>query len=192
MVIGNRYTTCNLVMKLDIRIMRKIAEAHANMISKFAEILPDKETAVYFVVHPFPARFGRNSASCGGNIMGVENLQEDCILLQASLATDSLPRSAYIATFKECLDELQKFAEEIGRLAVLLRYNVNTIHANYFDRNASFCYLNYSDISQDPLGTYGEDNIQKMREVTIKYDPTGVFQKRVPGGFKIPNINLGS
>lgn len=115
MVCFNRYTTCNLVMKLDMRVLNKIAETHSSMIAKFAKLLPDKETAVYFVVHPFPARFGRNSASSGGNIMGVENIREDCILLQASLATDSLPRSAYFATFKECLDDLKKFAETIDK-----------------------------------------------------------------------------
>lgn len=98
-----------------MEILKKIAETHARIISKFAEHLPDKETAVYFVVHPLPARFGRNSAACGGNIMGVENIKDDCILLQASLATDNLPRSAYIPIFKEGLDELEAFAESIGK-----------------------------------------------------------------------------
>lgn len=98
-----------------MRILRKIAETHTGMINKFAERLPDKDTALYFVVHPFPTLFGRNSASCGGNIMGVENIQEDCILLQASLATDGLPRSAYFQTFKECLDDLRVFAESIDK-----------------------------------------------------------------------------
>lgn len=98
-----------------MRILKKIAETHASMISKFAERMPDNEIAVYFVVHPFPAVFGRNSASCGGNIMGVENIQEDCILLQASLATDGLPRSAYLQTFKECLDDLNAFAESMDK-----------------------------------------------------------------------------
>lgn len=102
-------------MKLDMRILNKIAETHASMITKFAERLPDKDTAVYFVLHPFPARFGQNSASYGGNIMGVENIQEDCVLLQASLATDGLPRSAYFPTFRECLDELKRFAEIIDK-----------------------------------------------------------------------------
>lgn len=112
---NSRYTTCNLALKLDMRILKKIAETHANMISKFAERLPDKETAVYFVVHPFPAQFGRNSAACGGNIMGVESIEDDCILLQASLATDHLPRSAYFPTFKGCLDELAAFAQSIDK-----------------------------------------------------------------------------
>lgn len=57
-------------------------------------------------------------------------------------------------------------------------------------RTVEFRYLNYSDISDDPLATYGDDNVKKMREVANKYDPTGVFQTRVPGGFKISKVEL--
>lgn len=109
----NRYTTFNLLLKLDMRILTKISETHASIIRSFAERLPDRKIAVYFVVHPFPACFGRNSAACAGNIMGVENIEDDCILLQASLATDNLHRPAYVSTFKEGLDELEAFAQSI-------------------------------------------------------------------------------
>lgn len=67
----------------------------------------------------------------------------------------------------------------------------NAVHAEDIIRNVEFRYLNYSDISDDPLGTYGDDNVKKMREVANKYDPTGVFQTRVPGGFKISKVKLG-
>lgn len=53
-----------------------------------------------------------------------------------------------------------------------------------------FRYLNYSDISQDPLSTYGENNIKQMQEVAVKYDPNGIYQRLVPGGFKISRVNL--
>lgn len=57
-------------------------------------------------------------------------------------------------------------------------------------RSVKFRYLNYSDVSQDPLSTYGEDNIKQMRKVAAKYDPIGIFQRLVPGGFKISKVNL--
>lgn len=38
---------------------------------------------------------------------------------------------------------------------------------------------------QDPIGSYGANNKQKMQEVSKKYDPEGVFQKAVVGGFKL-------
>jgi hypothetical protein len=48
-----------------------------------------------------------------------------------------------------------------------------------------FQYLNYADPSQDPIASYGVGNVGRLRETSKKYDPKGVFQKRVPGGFKL-------
>ncbi|KAI0877362.1 hypothetical protein GGS24DRAFT_447517 [Hypoxylon argillaceum] len=51
-----------------------------------------------------------------------------------------------------------------------------------------FIYLNYADSDQDPLGSYGVANIQLMKDVAAKYDPVGVFQTRIPGGYKISQV----
>ena len=48
-----------------------------------------------------------------------------------------------------------------------------------------FQYLNYAAPFQDPFASYGEKNLQLLREVSKKYDPDQVFQKLVPGGFKL-------
>jgi hypothetical protein len=48
-----------------------------------------------------------------------------------------------------------------------------------------FQYLNYADPSQDPLESYGPANVQHLKEASRKYDPSGVFQRQVPGGFKL-------
>lgn len=50
---------------------------------------------------------------------------------------------------------------------------------------SSFIYLNYASPKQDPLCGYGADNVAFMKKVAKKYDPTGVFQKLQPGGFKL-------
>lgn len=46
-------------------------------------------------------------------------------------------------------------------------------------------YLNYADISQDPIGSYGKEQVKALRAASKKYDPEGLFQKGVPGGFKL-------
>ncbi|KAL8812463.1 MAG: hypothetical protein Q9223_007289 [Gallowayella weberi] len=46
-------------------------------------------------------------------------------------------------------------------------------------------YLNYANEDQDPIGSYGAQNVEKLRAVSRKYDPTGLFQTNVPGGFKL-------
>ncbi|RYC59613.1 hypothetical protein CHU98_g6593 [Xylaria longipes] len=48
-----------------------------------------------------------------------------------------------------------------------------------------FKYLNYADPNQDVLGSYGDENLAFLRATSRKYDPQGVFQKKVPGGFKL-------
>lgn len=48
-----------------------------------------------------------------------------------------------------------------------------------------FQYLNYAAAYQTPLEAYGEENLRFLRTVSKKYDSKGVFQKRVPGGFKL-------
>lgn len=46
-------------------------------------------------------------------------------------------------------------------------------------------YLNYAAEWQDPIAGYGEDVKMQLQRVSRKYDPKGVFQRQVPGGFKL-------
>ena len=52
-------------------------------------------------------------------------------------------------------------------------------------RYIPFQYLNYADRSQDPIASYGSDVKARLQTVSKKYDPEGLFQKAVPGGFKL-------
>jgi hypothetical protein len=48
-----------------------------------------------------------------------------------------------------------------------------------------FKYMNYAAIDQDPIGSYGNDNIEFLKRVREVYDAEGVFTTLVPGGHKI-------
>ena len=48
-----------------------------------------------------------------------------------------------------------------------------------------YLYLNYALQQQDPIAGYGPENQAFLRMMSRKYDPRGVFQKLVPGGFKL-------
>jgi hypothetical protein len=65
---------------------------------------------------------------------------------------------------------------------------VRDFAATIEDGNLEWTYLNYADKSQDPLSSYGPENIRKMKDAAAKYDPDQVFQKLVPGGFKISDV----
>jgi hypothetical protein len=58
------------------------------------------------------------------------------------------------------------------------------------DLNVDWRYLNYVDGTQDPLKSYGQKNVDFMREVAAKYDPSGMFQKKVVSGWKISNVKV--
>ncbi|PVH99651.1 FAD-binding domain-containing protein [Periconia macrospinosa] len=49
----------------------------------------------------------------------------------------------------------------------------------------SFIYMNYASQFQDPIGSYGVANQNKLKAVSKKYDPQQVFQNLQPGYFKL-------
>lgn len=48
-----------------------------------------------------------------------------------------------------------------------------------------FLYQNFATAHQKPLCGYGPDNVRFLQDVSARYDPSGVFQTLVPGGFKV-------
>lgn len=46
-------------------------------------------------------------------------------------------------------------------------------------------YMNFSAWFQDPIGSYGEESLKRLRGVARKYDPRGFFQHQLSGGFKV-------
>jgi hypothetical protein len=46
-------------------------------------------------------------------------------------------------------------------------------------------YSNYSSRDQDPLASYGEANLVKLKEIAARYDPEGVFQVLQNGGWLV-------
>ncbi|KAI4251814.1 MAG: hypothetical protein LQ352_004642 [Teloschistes flavicans] len=51
--------------------------------------------------------------------------------------------------------------------------------------NRRWLYLNYAAEDQDPIASYGADNVERLKATSRKFDPEGLFQKNVPGGFKL-------
>ncbi|KAH7102172.1 hypothetical protein BKA62DRAFT_829528 [Auriculariales sp. MPI-PUGE-AT-0066] len=49
-----------------------------------------------------------------------------------------------------------------------------------------FQYLNYANPSQRPVASYNATNVAALHAVSRRYDPQRLFQRRVPGGFKLP------
>jgi hypothetical protein len=48
-----------------------------------------------------------------------------------------------------------------------------------------FVYMNYASEYQNPIGSYGSTNKQRLVQISKKYDPAQVFQYLQPSGFKL-------
>ncbi|KAK4196329.1 hypothetical protein QBC40DRAFT_313788 [Triangularia verruculosa] len=160
-----------LSLKNDARILNKAAELHVKLVEDLKAFIPEQTFTTQCLFQPLPTVFGKNSVAAGGNVMGVERQKSNGVLLLATamVETAEQEKKAY-PLVKTWVEEVKKFAATIdGGLQ-------------------EWTYLNYADKSQNPLGSYGSENIRKMKATAAKYDPQGVFQKLVPGGFKISKI----
>lgn len=48
-----------------------------------------------------------------------------------------------------------------------------------------YLFLNDAYPSQKVLQSYGAENFALLKTISKKYDPNGIFQSQVPGGFKL-------
>jgi hypothetical protein len=69
--------------------------------------------------------------------------------------------------------------------AVLNMFTQANAYATSNGKLNRFIYLNYAYKTQKPISGYGDANVQKLEAISKKYDPAGIFQNRVPGGFKL-------
>lgn len=118
---------------------------------------------------PIPSIITQHSEARGGNVLGLNRAQGNQVLflffVQWTDAADDQALQNAASTYMEKVTEL---TQRQGK-------------------SNEWIYLNYALQNQDPLGSYGKANLDKITAAAKKYDPNGVFQKLVPGGYKIAN-----
>ncbi|KAM5347353.1 hypothetical protein ACJ41O_010358 [Fusarium nematophilum] len=162
------FTSC---FKNDTRIITKAAELHDKLVEELKAFVPDGNFITQCLFQPLPTLFGQRCVEAGGNVMGVERQKSNGILFLAVVMANTPEQEAFARP------KVQKWIQEVREFA-------DTIEGG----NLEWTYLNYADKSQDPLGSYGAENVRKMKEAAKKYDPKEVFQKLCPGGFKISDV----
>lgn len=132
--------------------------------------IPSRDFVAYSILQPLPLSFARHSKARGPNVLGADRIQDNAIVLVTNIQVETWQLAQAIRPkFEAGVAEIKAYAESLGA-------------------GVEFRYSNYCDGSQDPFASYGEESIRHMREVSRKYDPDGVFQFRVPGGFKVGNV----
>jgi hypothetical protein len=105
--------------------------------------------------------------SGGGNVLGIQGTDDDMVIALLHLvwtnpANDNPVREAE----RSFLANARLLARQMG------------VHHPYL-------YANYAEEWQDVMTSYGNRSLSLMRSVSAKYDANGLFQRNVPGGFKL-------
>ena len=66
--------------------------------------------------------------------------------------------------------EVQKTAQKMTNDIACIAEEMGLSH--------KFQYINYADPSQDPIDSYGQENVERLREASRKYDQRGSFRGR--------------
>ncbi|KAK1241850.1 hypothetical protein MKX07_007673 [Trichoderma sp. CBMAI-0711] len=120
-----------------------------------------------FAFEPLPSVMLSHASATGGNVLGLSPEDGNAVILLFSALWPN--PSSNDAVYNKGRDAFTAVKEVAERKGVLRKFE----------------YLNYAGPHQSPLVSYGADNLEFLRRVSNKYDPTGVFQLKVPGGFKL-------
>ncbi|KAK7183097.1 hypothetical protein DPSP01_005958 [Paraphaeosphaeria sporulosa] len=97
---------------------------------------------------------------------------------------------------KDQLNLLIMYQYDEGRMEVALQREINRLTKEVEDiareerALSQFIYLNYAGSDQKVLEGYGKKSVEKLKRVAAEYDPDGVFQKQVRGGFKLSDVHF--
>ncbi|CRK17144.1 hypothetical protein BN1708_011968 [Verticillium longisporum] len=155
---------------IDLRQTQTYGELVSSMIDDGGQsVIPEEDLTIILIFQPLPKHYGQ--ANAGGNVLGLDKtLTEDSIIW---LGEAFINTHAVEALFQSKLAvvgaQLEAYAVSIGA-------------------NTQWRYLKYVNPTQDPLKSYGPENVAFIKKVAQEYDPSGFFQTRVSGGFKISNV----
>ncbi|KAF7197964.1 FAD-dependent monooxygenase CTB5 [Pseudocercospora fuligena] len=166
----HRISFSTLTFKSDIRVLHKAHAAFKTVVERLSA-QASGDWAILTLYQPLPAIFAQYSGKKGGNILGLNRFNENLILYEPYLKWSSSADDHLFESQAQWLrDEIESFAKELGV-------------------DNEFVYLDYADKNQKPLESYGRENVAQMRKAAAKYDPEGVFQYMLPGGFKLSKVD---
>lgn len=165
----------SLTFKNGVRVIKKAGDLHDKLIEEIKD-LPAFRTATDFstqcVFQPIPTLFAKHSVQRGGNVLGLDKVKENALLWLLVGSTDTVEQDNIM---RKKLTILSSTMKQFARPHQLL---------------VDWKYLNYVDGTQDPLKSHGKENVELIRKVATKYDPPGMFQKKVVSGWKISKVEV--
>ncbi|KAH8807862.1 hypothetical protein F5884DRAFT_881399 [Xylogone sp. PMI_703] len=164
---GSRIVWFTLTFNNDVAIINEALALHDQVVADLTESMTATGFATQSIFQPIPAYFAQNSVHQGGNVLGLDSVKTNSIIWLGSVA---YPDKAHDQVVHNRVSEWTASIESYARSR---------------NGHVSWRYVNYADSTQDPLKSYGAANFDFIRKVAAKYDPSAVFQRQVPSGFKI-------
>lgn len=161
---GVRCAYMNTTVKADAPTLKAAAETY------LAALEPLKECegiTCSLTLQPYSTSLLRKSAELGGNVLGLS-------------AEDGPPVSILALTWWKNKADDEKIVRTFRKVIEMIDQDATSRRTA-----VPFKYMNYAWDFQDPISSYGEENRAFLQEVSKKYDPEGLFQKGVLGGFKL-------
>ncbi|KAI1123366.1 FAD-binding domain-containing protein [Nemania abortiva] len=161
---SQRTAYANTTVKADAATLKKAAEIFT---ARLEGVENCKGIVFSLTLQPYPVSLLEKCLSAGGNVTGLTPDSGPLVSVLVLMNWDNKEDDEKIlGTAKSILEAIDEDAGERGQAV-------------------PYKYLNYALGSQDPIGSYGAENKQFLREVSKKLDPDEIFQKGVPGGFKL-------
>ncbi|KAI1171389.1 hypothetical protein F4777DRAFT_593836 [Nemania sp. FL0916] len=118
------------------------------------------------LVEPIP-QIAYRAAPAGTNVLGLDDAEGGLVVLGLAVGwLDPADDALVTQVAQKIIAEIDTQAKNLGE-------------------SFEFKYLNYAAQWQDVIAGYGADNVAKLKKVSRRYDPHAVFQRNVPGGYKI-------
>ena len=148
---------CNLhMLHQSVRLWQEAIESVRNV----------KGIVFTLIFNPLTVATIRRSIEFGGNSLG---LTPDKPLIICAIA----------ATWEQVQDDSQ-----VIKTTKTLFTNIDD-EAKRQGVHNSYVYMNYAWEGQKVIDGYGELSKAELKRVSARFDPNGLFQKAVPGGFKL-------
>ena len=163
---GSRQMTWSISVQNDLQLLHAIYNAFNNSIPSIANV---SGISWSITLEPLPKAFLDASTKLGGNVLGLpSNPKGNSLFLIDSSFTWS--NDADTTTVRKAglklLNDIAASAKKLGA-------------------ENQWVDVNHADYTQDPISSFGLVNKGYLGVESLLYDPLQVFQKQVPGGFKI-------
>ncbi|RYP42180.1 hypothetical protein DL768_010379 [Monosporascus sp. mg162] len=161
---GLRQYWASITIKPDISLMETFHQKWQETL----DVIKDAAGFIFtFGFHPLTKALLENSEKAGGNAKAIPPSDGPLFVL--------------------LINPIWKLPEDDNRIFTAVDNLVAEFRALASEKGLLHRYIfpNYAYQNDDIIAGYGEESVSKLRETSKKYDPEGIFQKGVPGGFKL-------